>query len=518
MSRSISAPPPPPFDGVTRRDLLARAAEQPFDVLVVGGGLVGAAVARDAALRGLRTALIDRGDLGEGATDGAPSVSSRWLHDLLRGRWLRFGRDAAERDRLAEVVAPHGVSTAWLALPAGTPLAALRVAAGRLAAGLPRTGRRSDEAVTTTSIDGARLALETVRSAHVAGAAILPYVELAAFTTERTRVRGVQAFDRLTGAELLLQARVVVNATGHWCERTRGLRGDRPRLTRLEKVVRVAVAARDESGAHRAWAGGSVQVERGRLICSVDVGTFEGDFDCPEPGAGEVELALQAAAEQLGRDLPDPSAAWVVLRPEPLHGPRGTSVVAQDADGLVTAAGGELADHRTTAARAVERLAATLREDGLHLGHCPTGAVPLPSSEGLGRTAPLGQAADAGLEDAGQHLGPDVAHHLLRTYGAAWVEVAERCVDSPELAERLLPGHPWIAAEVVHAVASDLALTLEDVGLRRLRLRDAPREPVHSAAPQLGARVAALLGWSPFDTARQVERFRAALQQRDPPA
>ncbi len=143
--------------------------------------------------------------------------------------------------------------------------------------------------------------------------------------------------------------------------------------------------------------------------------------------------------------------------------------------------------------------------------------MPLPSSEGLGRTAKHGQAADAGLDDAGRHLGPDVAHHLLHTYGAAWVEVAERCVDSPELAERLLPEQPWIAAEVEHAVASDLALTLEDVGLRRLRLRDAPAEAAWAVAPSLGERVGALLGWSSFDTARQVERLRSALQDRSPP-
>src|SRR5690242_18824888 len=234
-----------------KRDVGALAGET-FDLLILGGGITGAGVALDAALRGLRVALIDKGDFASGTS----SVSSKLVHGGLRylehGDFRLVYEALHERRRLLRN-APHLVRPLRFVLPfyagarvppwkwrVGLTLYDVLAGAGNI--------HRSRSVVTTrlhrdlphlrtkellggaefydAQMDDARLCLEVVRTAALHGAAVANYVEAVAFERAGGLITGVQARDHVLGGELVIRARQVVNATGPWGDRLRQLAGD----------------------------------------------------------------------------------------------------------------------------------------------------------------------------------------------------------------------------------------------------------------------------------------------------
>src|SRR5688572_18316433 len=243
-------------------------AAQPVDVLVVGGGIVGAAVARDAALRGFRTALIDRGDFG-GATS---SRSSRLVHGGLR--YLEHGDfrlvlEATHERRVLLTIAPHLVRPLAFIMPAyaGGRVAPWKLRAGmwlydllagfrnyrrhrwlgardalRADPGLRQKGLRGAALYFDAQTDDARLVLATARSAARAGALVANYAEVTSLLKPDGTMRGAVVRDVLGGTAHTVRALAVVNATGPWVDGLRRL--DDPNvqpLVRLTKGAHVAV-------------------------------------------------------------------------------------------------------------------------------------------------------------------------------------------------------------------------------------------------------------------------------------
>ncbi len=228
-------------------------AAEPVDVLVIGGGITGAGIARDAALRGLRTAVVDKGDLGGGTS----SVSSRLIHGASRER------------RVLLRIAPHLVHPLPFLFPVyrGARVPAWKLRAGmwvydllaafhnvkphrwlrrkathRLEPGLRDKELQGAALYYDAQTDDARLVIATMRSAAQAGALVANYVEVTALLKPDGRVGGATVRDGLTGRVTMVRALVVVNATGPWVDRVRRIddAGAEP-LLRPTKGVHVVV-------------------------------------------------------------------------------------------------------------------------------------------------------------------------------------------------------------------------------------------------------------------------------------
>lgn len=474
------------------REELARAR---FDVLVVGGGIVGAGIANEAARTGLRVALVDAGDFG-GATSAA---SSKLIHGGLR--YLRLGdvglvREAHEERRALLRLAPHLVRP----LPFLFPLyrdgpyrpAALRAALGayavlagerprrlvrpgearRLTPGLRLEGLRALGAYADAWTHDGRLCLANVAAAERAGAQVLNYARVDALRTTGGRVTGAELRDVQGEESFTVAARAVVNATGPWIDRLRRLeQPDAAPSGRLSKGVHLLLELESPWSAALTIPHDGVRVSfaypwEGMLLLGTTDTPYEGDPAGAAVEPDDVRQVLAEAAAALGPELLQPErvrSSFAGLRVLP-HGPRASTadarretVFLRGPAGMLTVAGGKLTTYRRIAAAALEQLAPDLGLRG-----------------SVGRQAPLPGAADPARVAAelvrGGRLQPAAAAHLAHLYGSEAAGVVALADGAPDLLEPLCPGAPDVGAQVVHAVRREWAVTVDDVVQRRTML------------------------------------------------
>ncbi|HZP42642.1 MAG TPA: glycerol-3-phosphate dehydrogenase [Candidatus Binatia bacterium] len=530
-----------------RRAALDTLGRETFDVLVVGGGINGAGIARDAALRGLRTAVVERGDFASGTS----SRSSKLVHGGLR--YLELGdvrlvrESVRERERLRRL-APHLVRPQEFVYPVyrGGPVGFLTFAAGLwvydLLAGCGNVRRhrmlrrrRTEAAEPALRRDGlvgagvywdcrtddARLVLETLLGAAGAGAVVVSYAGVVGFLKDGGRIVGARVHDRETEREVVVRARTVVNATGPWADAVMALDEPGPKRVRLTKGVHVLVPA-SRVGNRAAVVLHAVRDRRvmfvipwGRLalVGTTDTDHTGGPDGPPTVERDDVDYLLETVnhyfpAARLGPE--DVVGAYAGLRPliAPEDGNVHPSDVSREeeiftsASGLVSIAGGKLTTYRLVAAKVVDRVVAALRAAGDTRSFPPsrTGEVPLPG--GADRPAALAAAA---LSRDGHGVAPAVVGRLADRYGARLDEVLGLVARDPRLGEPLLPGLPDLRAEVVEAVEREWALTVEDVLRRRTLVRLEDADGGAAAAATAAALMAGPLGWD-ADTARAAAR------------
>ena len=510
---------------------LARMRSEPFDVLVIGGGIVGAGVARDAAMRGLRTALVDRGDFASGTS----SKTSRLVHGGLRYlKNFKIGlvRQAVrERDLLLQR-SPALVKPLAFTIPAyeggGMGRATLRFGLWvydflsrdkvlprrrwlrpdavrgrepRLSVDGLRGGGLYHDAIT----DDARLVLAVVRSASDAGAVVVNHAEVANLLREGGRVSGARVRDRMTQAAFDVHAAVVVNATGVWLDRLRS-RGPAEPTLRPTKGIHVFLP-RDKVGNREAVV---LNAKRdGRLLFVLPwgrltlVGTtdtdFDGDAEGVLPGAEDVAYLLEAVNEAFpGAHVApqDVVSAYAGLRPLIREGGvREESDISreheifEDPDGLLSVAGGKLTTHRAMAQEVVDRVARRLGRDAA----CSTALGALgPDAESAEELRGLGLDAPTADFLASRHASGDVRGWLKK----------------PGASESIVPGLPYRWVEVDAAVQAEMALTLEDVMVRRLGLFYEAADQGTAAAAAVAERMGAHLGWDAARREAEVDAYR----------
>ena len=530
-----------------RAAALATLASTRFDLLVVGGGITGAGVARDAALRGLRVALVERDDFAAGTS----SRSSRLVHGGIR--YLEHGHlglvfEASRERRILLRTAPHLVRPlaftwpvyrgarvprwqllAGLALYDGLalfrnvalhrPLGAGGVLAREPA--LARDGLLGGATYWDAATDDARLTLATVLDAMHAGACVLNHAEVRALdlpARDGDPVRA-QVVDVLTDTRVEATARVVVNAAGPWGDAVRRLvepSGENGVLG--AKGVHVAVPA-SRVGNHGAVTLLSPVDGRVMFVLPAGLCTIIGTTETPaERGPDEVR-ATEADVAYLLRsangffpdarlERADVVSAWAGIRPlaaaaRGAHRNGGTTatsrehVIERDPRGLVTVSGGKLTTYRAMAAQVVDAAAPLLPGKDVRR-RSRTHARPLPG----GVLAPDEQ------RQARHAIGDDaVADRLVQAHGAAWRDVWAHAEREPRLAARIDAALPYVGAELVHAVTRELACTLADLLVRRtpvaFETRDAGRAAARVAAPL----VAPLLGWDDAAVARELADY-----------
>jgi glycerol-3-phosphate dehydrogenase len=501
------------FSAATRTVNLARMAQDQFDVLVIGGGITGAGIALDAAARGFWVALVEKDDFASG-TSGR---SSRLVHGGLRYLEHReFGlvRESLRERGLLFRLAPHLVRPAPMYMLAGDRRSRALYGFGLAGYDLLAAGQNIGvhRSVTASQIrraipglagesrgyryfecqtDDARLTIEVARAAHAFGAVLANHVRAEALLGG-ARVAGAVAADALTGQRFEIRARVTVNAAGVWADRVgrlaaAGSIAGRPRLL-PSKGVHLVFAP----GAVRAKAALAVPSAAGdgrfvflvpwddRVYAGTTDTPYSGDLDDPAVEDSDRDYILATVA----RDFPgvterDVVASWAGLRPllnSPGQGGAAADartadlsrrhVVFEDLPGLFTITGGKLTTYRAMAEDLVDRISGTLGPRG----RCATRSIP------LGLHGPAGTALGlAAAETARLGLPPGTGARLVARYGDDWREAVRLIGQDPALGAQAVDGLPVLNVELELARNREMAITAEDVFVRRTRLttRDA---------------------------------------------
>ena len=450
---------------------LEALASRRFDLLVVGGGIIGAGIAEAASAHGLSVALVDKGDFA-GATS---SASSKLIHGGLR--YLRLGdvglvREAHhERRVLMNVVAPHLVRRLPFLLPlydsgpyrpwfvqsgivVYSTLARARLnglvdldRARRMVPPLRGEGLRSCALYEDAWTNDARLTLANLRAAEDRGATVVNYAEVVS-------LRPIEV--RADGRTIAVDARRVLNASGPWVDRVRRLEDRAARASvRLSKGVHVVVDGAEDWRAALTISHDKVRVSfavpwEGTLLLGTTDTLHEGDPDSVAVTDEDVRQVLDEASVAVAT-LGPPILSFAGLRVLP-GGDGGTASARRETvyttgpSGMVSVAGGKLTTYRRIALEALDHLGVR------GLSRRPR---PLPGATGLDRIAwPVG-------------LDTTTRNHLLHLYGSLALEVLAPAVEDLSLLEPLVPGRPDVRAQDVYARTHEWAHNDDDVLRRR---------------------------------------------------
>ncbi|HEY5625982.1 MAG TPA: glycerol-3-phosphate dehydrogenase/oxidase [Dehalococcoidia bacterium] len=531
-----------------RGDILERLRRETFDIAVIGGGITGAWVARDAAMRGLSVALVEKGDFASGTS----SRSSRLVHGGLR--YLRHAHISLVREGLRERgrllrLAPHLVRPIPFTLPVyeggrdnplllrigltGYDVLAGRLGIGRhrarsrkqlieeepaLRVGGLRSGFRYFDAIT----NDARLTLTVALSATGHGAAVANYVEAASVEMTEGRASGVNCRDAMSGDELTVRARAVIGAAGPWTDEWRERLGEGAvlRPTKGIHVVLPRERLHTDSVVAFYWQERPLfVVPHGRYSY---VGTTDtdwlGDAGEVEADAADVRLVLDAINGNFNVDLTtaDVTATWAGVRPLIAEeGSPSPSDVARDYEvlegppGAYSIVGGKLTNARAMAERVVDRVAEA--ETGVRSrspGRCRTSRAFLP-----GATAHFDRyrAKAVAALTGGWDISGEAAGHLVDTHGTDHVRVLAAARNDADLLEPIVPGSSALLAEAAFAAEAEMAVSLEDFMRRRSDLMLFSQEAGGTAAERVAAVLGRTLGWSEREAGEQVEAYRGAV-------
>ncbi|MCG8914541.1 glycerol-3-phosphate dehydrogenase/oxidase [Actinokineospora sp. PR83] len=535
---------PAPLSPAARTRALRELAAAPgLDVLVVGGGVVGAGAALDAATRGLRTGLVEADDWAAGTS----SRASKLIHGGLRYlEMLDFGlvREALrERGLLLTRLAPHLVRP----VPFLYPLTRRGwerpyVGAGILlydamAAGHPGTPRHrhltrrgalaeapglSPDALVgavrywDAQVDDARHTLALVRTAAAHGALAANRARVVDYLRDGERVVGAVVVDGETGERIEVRAKRVISATGVWSEETQALAAASSVRVRASKGVHLLVPREriDSTSGLILRTDTSVLfvIPWGRQWI---VGTTDTPWDLgkehPAVSAADVAYLL----EQVNRVLVDPltpddvEGVYAGLRPLLAGSDERTAklsrehVVGTPVPGLTVVAGGKYTTYRVMAADAVD-------EAVRGLGPVPasvTAEVPLLGADGH---AALWNRRDAVAREHG--LTVEQVERLLGRHGSLIGEVLELVVADPTLAEPLPSSDAYLRAELVYAAAAEGARDVTDVLARRVRVAIESADRGVDSAQLTAHLIAPVLGWDADRAAAEAETYRAGVR------
>ncbi|GAA3633559.1 glycerol-3-phosphate dehydrogenase [Lentzea atacamensis] len=538
----------PPITGrlgpAEREESWHRLGAETFDVVVIGGGVVGVGAALDAATRGLRVALVEARDLASGTS----SRSSKLFHGGLRYlEQLEFGlvREALrERELMLTRIAPHLVKPVSFLYPLTNrvwerPYTAAglfmydtmggarsvpgqkhltRAGALRLVPALKRDALIGGIRYYDAQADDARHTMMVGRTAAHYGAVVRTSTQVVGFLREADRVSGVRVRDVEDGREVDVRAHAVINATGVWTDELQRLSGSRGRFrVRASKGVHIVVP-RDRIVAE---SGMILRTEKSVLFVIPwrnhwIVGTTDTDWnlDLAHPAATkhDIDYILEHVNSVLATPLThdDIEGVYAGLRPLLAGESDSTSklsrehAVARVAPGLVAIAGGKYTTYRVMGADAVD--AAHVDLPG-RIQPSITDKVPLVGADGYHA---LVNQADQLAAKHGLH--PYRVRHLLDRYGSLVHEVLLLAADNPELLKPIPASPDYLQVEAVYAASHEGAMHLEDVLTRRTRISIEYAHRGVESAEAVARLIAPVLGWDEDAIKREIEIYNARVE------
>jgi glycerol-3-phosphate dehydrogenase len=533
-----------------------RLAHETFDVLIVGGGVTGACIARDAALRGLTVALIEKNDVAHATS----AHNSKLIHGglrYLRNFELGLVRESLKERRIWQRIAPHLVQPLPFLMPAygGGWKARAMLSAGLTlydalsfdrawlddpAQRLPghswlsaRDAAAREPALDAPGFDGAflyydaqmyapeRLALECVLDAVGHGAAAANHVVAASLLTRNGHVEGAAVRDVFTGSTFDIRAKLTILAAGPWADLFLAQALGRPAARRLlrSKGIHLVVPAMTREAALTVPAGGGhffVLPWRGHSL----LGTTDTAFPGAPDSVGVTEADIHSFLDLINTHLPSSHLSrrdvvhfYAGLRPLVADGAASTYGASRRAemidhqkddkiDRLFSVIGGKWTTSRHLAEQVVDAIVTKL---GAKARACTTGTALLPG--GMARFADfLGQQSR-------EHQQLPMLAHLARLYGERLEGVLRLAGDRRDLLAPLSASGD-IAAQVLFAMREEMALTLEDVVMRRTgigQLGDPGRASIEAVADLMSGE----LGWNSERRQAEILSLQASFTTRE---
>jgi glycerol-3-phosphate dehydrogenase len=526
-----------------REDAMARMTEQELDILVVGGGVVGAGSALDAVTRGLTTAIIE----GRDWASGTSSRSSKLIHGGLRYlEMLDFGlvREALrERGLLLDRIAPHLVRPVQFLYPlqhrfwerpyvgAGIALYDTMAYTSGTARGLHHHRHltrkhalreapclRPDSLTGAVQymdaqVDDARHTLTVVRTAASFGALAANAAQVVGFLRQGERVTGATVKDTETGRTFEVRAKQVINATGVWTDDTQALADTRGQFhVRASKGIHLVVP-RDRLQSNT---GIILRTEKSVLFIIPwgrhwIIGTTDTDWSLekshPAASASDIDYLLEHVNAVIQSPLTreDVEGVYAGLRPLLTGESESTSklsrehVVGHPVPGLVVVAGGKYTTYRVMAADAVDEAARSL--DALVPASC-TDQVPLLGADGY---RALWNQRRALAASTGVHVAR--IEHLLNRYGSCVHELLALLREEPSLGTPLPGADDYLQVEALYAVTHEGARHLDDVLARRTRISIEAWDRGVAAAPTVAGLMAGPLDWDEEQKQREIKHY-----------
>jgi glycerol-3-phosphate dehydrogenase len=508
-----------------REEMLRRvgARTKPWDLVVIGGGATGAGIAVDAASRNYDVLLLERNDFGKGTSSRSTKLLHGGVRYLQQGNIPLVMEALRERGLLLEN-APHLVSSLRFVVPAykwwqkayyAIGLKLYSLLAGKRSFGateilsrretldavpnLRKEGLRGGIAYHDGQFDDARLLLTLVQTAADHGATVLNHAEVVGLSGHLVTAR-----DLIAGEEFTVEARSVINATGPFCDLVRRM---------ADPGIQPIVAP--SQGIHlvvdRSFLAGenAIMIPRtsdGRVMFAIPWQgyTLLGTTDTPIPAVteepraleSEIGFVLQTASEYLDRSPNRRDVASVFVGIRPLirsDDTKATAALARDhrldvePSGMITITGGKWTTYRHMAELCVDKAAEIA---GLGKRPCATEQMHL-----------------HGYHTSAQAFGS------LQRYGSDAPALMALAASSDRFQARLHPALPYIAAEVIWSVRTEMAQTVEDVLARRLRALFLNADAAIAMAPQVARLMAEELGWTPDHAEADVARFLAVARQ-----
>jgi glycerol-3-phosphate dehydrogenase len=519
-----------------------------FDIVIIGGGITGAAIARDATTRGFNITLLEKGDFASGTS----SRSSKLIHGGLRYlRHAKFGlvygalreRWTLRRNvpRLAKPLAflipvYEDSKTGKLQLSLGLwlyDILALFRTEKRHEWLPPEQVKGREPMVRSDRLvggglyydfltDDALLVLAIVKDSWTRGALVANYTEVVGFEKDHGRIVGVRAVDLISGTQFSVYGKVVVNATGPWSDKVRRLDdpSSEPKL-RPAKGVHLLVP-RARIGNRQAVVLESRRDGRNMFVVPWDdlclVGTtdtdYDEDLDHIAASGDDVEYLLESLREYFPESnvsKADIISTYASVRP--LAAELGVTednvsrdqLIFESGSNLVSIIGGKLTTHRSMAEALVNYVSVKLaREFATHPAHaCGTRRLLLDYDE-----PELERAADNFIQQSG--IERDVACHLVEAYGPDAIKVLEIARENIGLLSKIAAEAPYLIAEARYAAKHQMAMKLVDFMFRRtqlaIRLKDHGRSAARNIADEMGKELA----WPPEVLEKELNDFEKA--------
>jgi glycerol-3-phosphate dehydrogenase len=535
-----------------QRTTLKAAQEADLDLIVIGGGITGAATARDAALRGLRVLLVEKDDFASGTS----SRSSKLIHGGLRYLQTYQFKIVAESLRERENalrIAPHLTHVRpflyllYQGYPESKALLNLGLTFYDAASGAWRQRRHqmlsAREVLDREPLlaadgllgagmfydvltDDARLTIDTVSAAEQSGALLLNHAEATGLVLSRGRARGVVITDLVTGDTADVPATQVVNATGPWTDTVRRYEGGSPSVSQLRPtkgvhiVVRkedfplnTAVFLRSPDDGRVVWPTPSLQDD------VVYIGTtdtdYRGDLDDVHPDEHDIRYLLNVANATIPDARLDTShvvGSWAGLRPLVAPTARvsesNTSrehAITEGSSGMLTISGGKLTSNRIMAQQLVDAAERKIRSKRTR---STSRSTPISGADFTRIQEQRRQAVEAGVS-------LPLWQQWVDRYGANASRIVEYWSQDP--ANSATIGVRGLTrAEVRYLVEEEMAVTLEDVLVRRTSVFFWDRTGGLSRIEEIASELTGLLGWTDEHRREQIRRYAALVTRHRP--
>lgn len=489
-----------------RKEVKDQLANDQFDILIIGGGITGAGIALDAATRGLKTALIEKNDYASGTS----SRSTKLIHGGLR--YLKqfevaLVREVGRERAIVHNLAPNLVNAEKMLLPItkegnfGKFLTSIGLMIYDVLAGVESIDQRQmltkEEALEKEPLldptdlegagiyaeyrtDDARLTIEVIKTAALHEAVCLNYCDAVDFIYQDRKVVGVKAKDSITGDDLFIKSKYVINATGPWVDDVRDVnKSSKIKSLRLSKGVHIVVPHEKFPIKQAIY----YDVPDGRMIFSIPRGrvTYIGTTDTfynenkNEVKATKMDVyylidAVNNAFPKVNLQIEDVVSSWAGLRPLIFEEGKTASELSrkdeifESESGLISIAGGKLTGYRKMAERVVNKVVELLDENyDKQYSDCQTDQIPL-SGSNFGNPKEVKKFQNNIAEELGElGLTEYHAYHLVSNYGRQ----SGRILEKMKLKEGADAELRLVLAEAAYTIENEHAIYSSDYFVRR---------------------------------------------------